>query len=393
MKYLFILLFCYIGQSQMVVGDRFTRFESERKHEIIIQSSEVPSTVANFPVLITLDNLDTEVVDAGTNSAQLNGDDIIFTSDAAGTTRLAIDVVEFIPHVTGGSRRCEIWVKVPSISSSSNTSVWIWYKNATRTQPAVDATYGRDAVWTGADVVYHLNEDPSGSSPQSTDYTGNGNDGTSNGTMLTGDLITGQIGSALDFDGTDDYINVPYDAGFDKTSDFTVSFWWKSTDGWDTDSTPDAHIVSKSNNTSVKSDWSFMTLGSGGTGGDDNGRVRFASYGGNQQTATASWTADTWYHVALRYIGSTEAYFYVNGVLDTYNSDTNPGAINGTENNPLTIARGYHNESSLGYLYGGVDEVKLQSTAVTADWILTEYNNQSDAGAFAIEQTPTSDTF
>ena len=54
------------------------------------------------------------------------------------------------------------------------------------------------------------------------DESGNGNDGT-----LYGDTIfaTGQIGSAMSFDGDGDYVSVANDPDFDLLGDMTYSLW------------------------------------------------------------------------------------------------------------------------------------------------------------------------
>ena len=99
-----------------------------RKHAITINASQVQGSGShtNVPVLITLDHLNSEVVDGGANSALNGGGDIRFSSDAAGNSQLAIEVVEFVASSNVNNRRCQIWVKVPNLSTSSNTTI---YKN------------------------------------------------------------------------------------------------------------------------------------------------------------------------------------------------------------------------------------------------------------------------
>jgi len=73
-------------------------------------------------------------------------------------------------------------------------------------------SYNPTSVWnSNYKMVQHLQEDPSGSAPQVIDSTTNLNNGTSGGTMTSGDQITGKIDGSLDFDGSDDYVNVTVD--------------------------------------------------------------------------------------------------------------------------------------------------------------------------------------
>ncbi|RLC24891.1 MAG: hypothetical protein DRH93_03285, partial [Deltaproteobacteria bacterium] len=70
-------------------------------------------------------------------------------------------------------------------------------------------------------AVYHMAQDPNGDVADSIlDSTINVNHGTPDGTMLTEDLVDGEIGKAIAFDGTDDYIGVPNDFG--NSDDFTA---------------------------------------------------------------------------------------------------------------------------------------------------------------------------
>ena len=59
------------------------------------------------------------------------------------------------------------------------------------------------------------------------DFSGNGNTGTLNGSMDSADYVTGyKTGStALDLDGSDDYVSVADDNSLDLTSSITLSAW------------------------------------------------------------------------------------------------------------------------------------------------------------------------
>ena len=108
------------------------------KCELIIQSSKVTTTQTDYPVVLTEDCMPSEIF--GVNGAQAGGGDIRFSSDAAGLTQLACDVIDFDQT----NDECEIVVNVASVSSSSNTSIWVWWNTATSSsQPGVSSTYGQ----------------------------------------------------------------------------------------------------------------------------------------------------------------------------------------------------------------------------------------------------------
>ncbi len=59
------------------------------------------------------------------------------------------------------------------------------------------------------------------------DSSGNGNDGTFNGTPQ---WVVGHLGGALEFDGSDDYVDCGNNAIFDITEQITLSVWVKTND-------------------------------------------------------------------------------------------------------------------------------------------------------------------
>ncbi len=138
------------------------------------------------------------------------------------------------------SEQAWLWVKVPSISSTANTDLYLYYDSSQPDNTAYVGDKGSTAaqnVWnTNFKGVWHLDEDPSGTSPQMRDSTSNNHNGTSNGNMTSGDQVAGKIDGSLDFDGTDDYIQTTSNEL--KTLDnFTLSVWFKA------DSTTDPHHI------------------------------------------------------------------------------------------------------------------------------------------------------
>ena len=202
-----------------------------RKCELVIQASQVPANLTDFPVLLTEATLPSEMFDADSTYPALNGGgDIKFSSDQEGATRLSCEIVTFTTDNNPALGKAEIWVKVPTVSSSANTSIWVWYDKAGESQPAVNAEFGSESVWDANYVmVQHLNEDPSVAAPQMIDATSNNNDGTSGGSMTSGDLVDAQIGKGLDFDGINDYLSVADSASLGLTSSITIESWFNPT--------------------------------------------------------------------------------------------------------------------------------------------------------------------
>ena len=100
------------------------------RRTIVINSTQVPHTdQTNFPVLISLPAntyTDLKTTANGGVVTNANGYDIIFTSDAAGTQPLAYERESY----SGSTGAMIDWVNVPTVSHSSNTSIYLFYGNA-----------------------------------------------------------------------------------------------------------------------------------------------------------------------------------------------------------------------------------------------------------------------
>ena len=106
------------------------------------------ATLANFPVQVDLNDLGAEFL----TNAKADGGDIRVTK-ADGTTELPRQVI-----LEGGAPS-ELHFKADSLSSSANTSFYIYYGNASASEPAAASAYGSESVWTNSYAgVWHLNE-------------------------------------------------------------------------------------------------------------------------------------------------------------------------------------------------------------------------------------------
>src|SRR5690606_6790501 len=101
----------------------------QRKQAITIDHDRVVGSadLIDFPFLVTLDHLDNEIVDGAANSALNGGGDLRFTSDVDGNHRLAVEVVEFVTGAVPANRKCQVWVKISTLSAASNTTIYVWY--------------------------------------------------------------------------------------------------------------------------------------------------------------------------------------------------------------------------------------------------------------------------
>jgi len=354
-----------------------------RKCELVIQSSQVPANLTDFPLLLTEATLPLGMFNAdGTNPALNGGGDIRFSSDAGGSTRLSCEIVTFTTDNNPTKGTAEIWVKVPFVSSSSDTSIWVWYDSTGATQPAASAAYGSESVWDANYMgVWHLNETVTdeATTGNHSDATSNNNDGTQDGN----DDIAGKIGTAQDFDGTDD-VGMGAPASLEMgTADLTVSAWVKIS----TTPLQESIIIAKGAAGSFDTGYHFRYDNLSG------GEFRFFLGDGTRVTARSNNTLglhdNTWHLVAAVADRSADVTFYVDGSpagTDDISSKDGIDITDATEN----FAIGCYGGGCGGPLemIGGIDEARVSTTLRSADWITAEYNNQDTPSTFVIEGTP-----
>lgn len=335
-----------------------------RKQKITIQSSAVAGSGfhSNFPVLVTLDHLDTEVVDTGSNSALNGGGDIRFSSDSTGSTQLACDIVDFVTNASVGPRKCEIWVKLPAVSTSSNTDFYIWYKKSGESQPAAATTYGSEEVWS--DWEYRTHD-------MLSDVTGNNTITEAN----AGTVTDSPFGSnAYLFDGSDDYLTST-NTGLNLNQDLTFSMWAR--DDGNGESEPSLVQVDDGNLFIGYFIESYVGDGAIGAMGGSSGTQGEAIF------ATTGLIDGSWGYCVNTFDQST-GYFdlFINGVdisweyYDSYDPPTSNRITFGARTN------------STNNFDGALCEFGIRTGLVTKNVTDTEYNMMNDPASFASSGTP-----
>ena len=189
------------------------------------------------------------------------------------------------------------------------------------------------------------------------DTSGNRNDGIVSGATRTASDRVGSVGNALDFDGTNDLVDL-------KTLDIsgdglTISAWMWARDF----DTYDARLVSKATGVWENDHyWMVSTF--------KNNSVRFRLKAGGSTTTLISRSgvieAGEWRHVAATYDGARMA-IYVNG--EEVAAKSKSGVIDTDDSVPVAIG----NQPQGGRPFDGlIDEVRIYN------WALTESDIQTD---------------
>jgi len=168
------------------------------QRQITLDHGQVEADLTGFPVLISLSQDWLKDTDHGGHVAQPDGGDIRFL--AADGSQLDHEVEEY----DGTDGTLVAWVRIPFLSSSSDTEIYMMYGS-----PTCPDQWNPTGVWdTNYKMVHHLEE----RSGPHFDSTVNGNDGTPLGGVIQD--ASGILDGADDFDGGDDRISCDKDGGW-----------------------------------------------------------------------------------------------------------------------------------------------------------------------------------
>ncbi len=182
------------------------------------------------------------------------------------------------------------------------------------------------------------------------------------------DGIDGPISYALDFDGVDDYVNIPHNANQLLTGGGTIEAWIKP----DTAGESTGRIIDKSTN------------GYGGGGFDfsviSNNRIAFRINEGPALSSTTNSVVvggGNWYHIVATWDSSGYVTLYVNGVQSgTPGVSADPAGI--TTTNDMRI--GNRSGATDRTFDGVIDEVRIYNRELSASEI--SYNYHSGLGYY-----------
>ena len=305
-----------------------------------VRSGDVPATQTNFLSYVDLDRLGITTL--------AEAQSIRVYADEAKTVEWAREIVS----------ATEMHVKVPSLTSTVDIYVdW----DGVRSDYAVTATYGAEAVWSAKKMVSH---DGGATLDSAGNFTLSGQGG------ITSGGETGQIGNATLYDGVNDYVSLQGNA-INPNNDYTYSAWVELNE----DNAQNALFGVANGGITSPGYYTFILRNDsfGAVMQVDNGA------GSGQFTPTGSETLSVSDGLSLVHItrnGNVYS-FYANGALQKSGTNTTSGLPTG-----LIDTIGWLNAGSGNYVDANVSEARSETNALSANWITTEYNNQNDEATF-----------
>lgn len=330
--------------------------------ELTIQNSQVAGSGShiNFPVLISEVDSDLIFSGSGGDVQNVNGFDIQFTA-ADGLTLLDHQIERYIST----SGEYQAWVKIPTLSTSANTVIRMYYGNS-----AILTDQSTDNVWdANFTAVYHLTDD-------FLDKTSNNNDLANFGTT---DNTSGQSAKCRDF-ALFDYLQAPNDPSIQISGDITLSTWIDPNSIQAT--TGDNVLMSfgGSTETTVDNQLYFFNIR------DDNRLQLFWESGVAADQVAISINpiiipgSGFTYVSVTRDVSTNEVTFYQDGLpLDfaaaSYANDPTGGSTG-------VLRLGSDNQFAASDFDGSQDEVRISNSVRSADWTLTDFNSVNSPATF-----------
>jgi hypothetical protein len=329
----------------------------------------ISSDLTDFPYLVSFTDSDL------TKTTESDGTDIIFTA-SDGTTELAYEIERF-DQSTG---EVIAWVKIPTVSASENTDIYIYYKGT--------ASSSSSSVWdSNYKLVYHLNQSSAGTVDEFVDASGTGNDGTGGGegdkendTDRIPTRVEAKIGYGQSFDGPTES-----NSSNEGTGDF---IWTDSVNNWpgnnrgttDNDSTVEFWLNVESDHDDV----GMMDVFGYRSAGQHNEFTLFkveslnlfvrgsALLDSTVDAATSDWT-----YLMIVYDPGGTSKIYQDGVLVAQVDGTSGNKGQAHEGNFILGAEIDGTTRVNNELVGDMDEFRISDTARSADWAAASYCNQN----------------
>jgi len=323
---------------------------------ITIDHTKVPSSdQTDFPVLINGTYSFLKTVANGGKVTSGSGYDVLFTSDSGCTTNLNWEV-EQAPGASTGT--ATYWVKVPTVSHTTDTVIYWCVGKSSITTDQSNPTGTWDSHYL---AVFHL-------SSTWTDSTSNGPRTLSCSGCIPS-YVSGQNYNASNNNASQhpDGSGTGLPTGSSITA--TIEVWFK--------------LASITTDQTLAGWGASSGLGAPGTGSlfriwSGNTQIGLDNFGGGSYY---NYTPDTttWHHAVGTSNGTVStALFYFDG--SSVGTQTGTGFSVG--NNCIGISALPCHTSAASAVNGAVDEYRVSNIARSADWIATEYNNQSSPSTF-----------
>ena len=327
-------------------------------------NSSVDTELTDFPVHLSFDHASK----VSTGKSRGNGSDIYFTDNSGS------DYWDFeLENNTSNTSCMGIWIKLPTFSAqSSDTCGRIYYSGSENSLHEENAP----EVWSNDFyLVYHMSEAPPNNLQ---DSTGNGHSASPQGGLGPGDLVDGQFGKAIEFDGSD-YYNMNSMAYPSSTNTGTFTIWSQTSDNI----TNVNNVICKSNAGS-EYDFGGFRIPYPDVGSDLVYFTKTGALTSGRKVDDIYYPQNTWKHVGASADNSDNLKMFLDGVEQITIMNSEDSGIRYFDLGiSWKLATYFRNSATppFGAFMGIIDDVRLANITRSNDWITAEYGQTYSIGA------------
>lgn len=335
-----------------------------KRISVTINSSQVSSTLTDYPLYVDLSQMPASFH----SSVQTDGDDIRASKDDH-STGLQVELV----WINTGSNSGEFYVKVPSVSSSSDTVIYLYYSS-----PSATAFSTPENVWSNYMGVWHMHAAGDVAQPSATGESAIDADPNN---LESGDSVAGIAGNSIDYDGSNEYHSIPQTDATSKLSpDLThsVSLWC-----YPDDTTDGTMFANRVNSTAQGIGlWIYGGNVKGSMGGYHNywDKLSIAIVDPDPNPGPNRLTTGAWNYLHLTFVGGATGWLRLANAANGMLQDVYLGSTTGHNfaSQPCYFGR----RPSGDYYHGRIDEIRITDANTTNAYHTAEYDNYMNFSTF-----------
>ena len=329
----------------------------ECRKKITIDYSMVDDDLNDFPVLIYHESMDLA------DNAQSDGDDIVFVDE--GNVKLDHEI-EFYDD---GDGELFAWVCIPSLSSSTDTVLYMYYGN-----PDCGNQQDPEQVWDSNFIgVYHMSE----SSGNVIDSTSNDRNIPVGNAPMYGE--NGKIAKCMQFDGNNDYFEKSNYYDVSTLSAVTLEIWTELPSSSWGEKYPYAVTLGRGHN--YVQALGLRWVGSQNSASYKKFDMRAARYGIPDAAQSTMFNPGSGFYYQTGIYTNNYVTIYVDSIQYENNTASNNN-FNDFTDDYIEIGRASRKYAGWEYHSGKFDEIRISKIVRSSEWISTSYNNQNDPESF-----------
>ncbi len=356
-----VILSVFCGKPLFATVPGYTYFKKLTTQEAEISVGS--TNLANFPVLVRITDNDLKHTSNGGKVKNTNGFDIVFTG-ADGTTLVNHQLEKY----DGTTGEVVAWVKIPSLSATVNTDLFMYFGNS-----AVVTSQSSALTWNlNYKAVWHLNSNQNDATLSSINLVSNG------ATALVPALAANGENLA-----PSQYLSYPANVNLQLNADMTLEAWLNF-NSLQT-GVADNVIISCGDVGELGTDNYHYALNLIGSGADAGKLHVFWEHGSGVDvdvisTVPVTPVPGTWHHVAVvrDNTGGTVTFYFDGLQVGTPVSFANAPNFGLT----ATFQIGQDQNNSSLDIDAGLDEVRISDAARLPEWMQATYQSNRIGSTF-----------